>query len=297
MLILRTQVPPGFVHRFPVPSGPGGPLFSAMPAPAVALLLPGMSLNATIFPALPIPTLSPTFSRFAPDASGMDPYVAHLGALTATSAWREARTRIVVGHSFGGMLALAWLLARPDAASSIHGLVLIGTTAGPMFDAVRLRVAWWRSHAVRVGIRPFLPFWNGRRVTRALHRLLNGGAATNGTVNFRALPHHDDIRVGLAGWQATGWEARRAFRAAMDGFDVRGRLGEIGLPAIVLHGARDCYFPESTARALADGLPAGELRVLPEAGHVLPLTHGAAVVRAVTDLLRTAGYASAASSV
>jgi len=260
----------------------------------MALLLPGMSLNASIFPDLPIPTLSPSFSQFAPGAPGMEPYVSSLEALTADAAWTEARYRIVVGHSFGGMLALAWLLARP--AARVHGLVLVSTTAGPMFDAVRLRVAWWRSHALRVGIRPFLPLWNGKRVTRGMHRLLNGAAGSGTPVNFRALPHRDDIRVGLAGWQATGWEARRSFRSAMNGFDVRGRLGEISVPAIVLHGARDCYFPEATARTLVEGLPSGELRVLPGAGHVLPLTHGTAVVRAVNDLLRTAGYSPAAAS-
>ena len=267
-----------------------------MSAPAVALLLPGMSLNATIFPDLPIPALSPSFSQFAPGTPGMEPYVSSLTALTADAAWQEARYRIVVGHSFGGMLALAWLLARPATAATVHGLLLVGTTAGPMFGAVRLRVAWWRSHALRVGIRPFMPLWNGKRITRGLHRLLNGGTGNGTPVNFRALPHQDDIRVGLAGWQATGWEARRSFRSAMDGFDVRGRLADISVPAIVLHGARDCYFPEATARALAEGLPSGELRVIPDAGHVLPLTHGPAVVRAVADLLRTAGYASAAPS-
>jgi pimeloyl-ACP methyl ester carboxylesterase len=262
-----------------------------MPTSAVAMLLPGMSLNATIFPDLPIPTLSPSFSHFAPDGPGMAPYAARLTALAGSPAWAGARRRIVVGHSFGGMLALAWLLARPAAAGPVHGLVLIATTAGPMFHAVRLRVAWWRRRAVRVGIRPLLPLWNGKRVTRTLHRVLNGGYATNGSVDFRTLPHHDDIRVGLAGWQATGWEARRAFRSAMDGFDVRNRLREITVPTIILHGGRDCYFPEATARALAAGLPSGELRVLPDAGHVLPLTHGPAVTSAVLDLLRAAGYA------
>jgi pimeloyl-ACP methyl ester carboxylesterase len=249
-----------------------------------------MSLNATIFPDLPFPTLSPSFSHFAPGVPGMEPYAARLTALAESLAWRQARYRIVVGHSFGGMLALSWLLARPAAAAPVHGLVLISTTAGPMFDAVRLRIAWWRSGALRVGIRPLLPLWNGKRVTRALHRLLNGGQPADGTVDFRNLPHHDDLRVGLAGWQATGWEARRAFRRAMDGFDVRYRLAEITVPTIVLHGGRDCYFPEATARVLAGGLRSSELRVLADAGHVLPLTHGAAVARAVFDLLRTAGY-------
>jgi pimeloyl-ACP methyl ester carboxylesterase len=263
-----------------------------MPA-AAALLIPGMSLNATIFPDLPIPTLAPSFSRFAPDGPGMAPYAERLTALTASPVWREARYRVVVGHSFGGMLALSWLLERPAAAPPVDGLVLIGTTAGPMFDAVRLRVAWWRTHALRVGIGPLMPLWHGQRLTRALHRLLNGGDPSNGAVDFRRLRHQDDIRVGLAGWQATGWEARRAFRRAMAGFDARDRLAAIAVPTIVLHGGRDCYFPASAARALASGLPAAELRLLPDAGHVLPLTHGAAVTGAIFDLLRAAGYAPA----
>jgi pimeloyl-ACP methyl ester carboxylesterase len=102
--------------------------------------------------------------------------------------------------------------------------------------------------------------------------------------------------VGLAGWSATRWEARRAFRSAMDGFDVRDRLGGIAIPTIVLHVTRDCYFTVHTARSLSDGLPSGELRLIPEAGHVLPLTHGGAVVEAVSDLLTAARQAPAAPS-
>lgn len=267
-----------------------------MSTDAAALLLPGMSLNATIFPDLPMPTIAPAFSQFAPAARGMGPYVDQVTALTAAPAWEEARYRIVVGHSFGGMLALAWLLARPESAGRVHGLVLAGATAGPMFDAVRLRVAWWGERALRMSILPLLPFWNNAGMTRALHRLLNGRFG-NGQVDFRTLPHHDDIRVGLAGWSATGWQARRAFRSAMEGFDVRDRLSEIAVPTIVLHGDRDCYFTEATARSLADGLPSGALRVIPDAGHVLPLTHGGAVVEAVADLLTAAHQSAAASSV
>jgi len=201
-----------------------------------------------------------------------------------------------VAHSFGGMLALSWLLAHPAVQADLQGLVLIGTTAGPMFESVRLRVAWWGARALRVGIAPLLPLWDSSWVTRGLHRALNRGKKGGHALDFRRLPHHDDIRVGLAGWRATGWEARRAFRSAMRNFDVRDRLGRIAVPAIVLHGDRDCYFTERNARALADGLPRGELRVIPGAGHVLPLTHGDAVHRAVDDLLRRAGYSVAAAS-
>jgi pimeloyl-ACP methyl ester carboxylesterase len=117
-------------------------------------------------------------------------------------------------------------------------------------------------------------------------------------VDFRALPHHDDLRVGIAGWHATDWRARRAFRAAMRGFDVRDRLGAVTVPTVVLHGERDCYFTVGSARELAARLPAAELRVVRGAGHVLSLTHGDAVRNAVRDLLDRAGYgaSSVASS-
>ena len=263
----------------------------------VVLLLPGMSLNATIFPDLGMPTLAPEFNHFAPAAPGMAPYVEEVVALTRTPLWIEAPFRVAVAHSFGGMLALSWLLEDGEARVALDGLVLIGATAGPMFGAVRLRIPWWRSSALRVGVLPLLPAWNSVLLTRALQRLLDRGPPNGHPVDFGALPYHDDIRVGIAGWRATGWEARLAFRGAMEGFDVRARLGEIPVPTIVLHGEHDCYFTDATARTLAGGLPRGELRVIAGAGHVLPLTHGEDVRRAVDDLLRRAGYSAASSSV
>jgi pimeloyl-ACP methyl ester carboxylesterase len=104
-------------------------------------------------------------------------------------------------------------------------------------------------------------------------------------VDFRTLRHRSDLAVGLAGWRNTDWRARMAYRQAMDGFDVRHRLPEIGVPTVVLHGTRDRLFPLQAARRLAEGLPNAELRVIPGAGHVLPLTHGESVLLAVRDLL------------
>ncbi len=247
------------------------------------LALPGMSLNGTIFPDFGLPTLVAKLSDVVATGPGMTPHLAYLDQLTRVAQWQDASTRIVVGHSFGGMLALAWLLARPDQARAVTGLVLVSTAPGPMFAAVRLRVLRMAGWELRVGVRPLLPFWNSGIVTRAMHRLMNRGHLATRPVDFRALPQHDDIRVGIAGWRATPWAARRAFRSAMEGFDVRSRLGELGMPAIVLHGGRDCYFPLETARQLAGGLGA-RLRVIGEAGHVLPLTHGDAVAQAVDDL-------------
>src|SRR5688572_32538775 len=83
----------------------------------VALLLPGMTLNATIFPAFPFPTITADFTRLVLGRNGASPALAarRMGVyvdlldeiLTAEPAWHAER-RIVIAHSFGGMLALAW---------------------------------------------------------------------------------------------------------------------------------------------------------------------------------------------
>src|SRR4051812_26640008 len=85
------------------------------------LLLPGMTLNETIFPALPLPSIAVDFTTLALGRNGVTAdlrarkiavYVDLLDRrLTDQPMW-EAPRRIVVAHSFGGMLALAWWLAH-----------------------------------------------------------------------------------------------------------------------------------------------------------------------------------------
>jgi pimeloyl-ACP methyl ester carboxylesterase len=257
----------------------------------VALLLPGMTLNASIFPELGVPTVPVDFTRLVvgPDGwsaelarGGIGFYVERLAQrLAQETAWKMARRRIVVAHSFGGFLALAWQLQHAaDPAARIDGLVLIATSAGPLYDAVRLRLVGGERWAVRVPVAGLMPLWNHRGVTRALGRLWapNAGA---GAVDFRALRVRSDLRVGLAGWRNTDWRARRSYRFAMQGFDVRDRLGAVRVPTIVLHGPRDSFFPVDVARDLARRLPRGALRVVPGAAHMLPLTHGQEVLAAV----------------
>lgn len=260
----------------------------------VALLLPGMTLNATVFPDLGVPAVSADFTRLVVGEDGWSPELASrrmrfyadllAARLRGEPAWGAER-RIVVGHSFGGMLALAFLLAHSrDPIARVDGLVLIGTTAGPMFDVARLRVATLGRWEWRIPVTGLLRLWNHPAVTRAASRVLGNGADAT-QVDFRTLPRQSDLAVGIAGWRNTDWRARRSFRVAMEGFDVRQQLRELNVPAVVLHGTRDVFFPMSVGEDLARRLPRGELRPVPGAAHVLPLTHPDAVVRAVRELL------------
>lgn len=261
----------------------------------ILLLLPGMTLNATIFPELGLPTVSPDFSRLVISLDGsspelarrrMDFYVDLLAQeLRQSASWQGRRPRIVVGHSFGGMLALQWLTTRDqEATARVDGLVLVATTAGPMFDAVRMRLGSFRGRELRVPVTNLIRLWNHRGLTQLLARLLSPQGEPR-PVNFQLLASRSDLRVGLAGWINADWRARRSFRLAMEGFDVRSRLSRVTAPTVVLHGTRDTYFPLRAAEELAQGIPGARLKIVEGAGHLLPLTHPQAIRSAVEELL------------
>ena len=274
-------------------SGPSPfPAVDADERPAL-LVLPGMTLNGTTMPTFPWEAVTVDFTQFVPtqpdEAIDMGVYRRELdGILDGEPLWHRSR-RIVVGHSFGGMLALDWVLQGiRGGIRRAEGLVLVATTAGPMFDAVRIRVGTIAGRELRLPFAPLLPTWNRRAVTRTVKRLISGSGGSEGHFDFRTLSPPSDLAVDLAGWKNTDWRSMRAYRLAMRGFDCRGDLDRIDIPTVVLHGDRDSLFPVSMAEDLAGRLPRGRLHVVPGAGHVVPLTHGQTVVDAVQEVLNDA---------
>ncbi|WP_030667554.1 4-carboxymuconolactone decarboxylase [Streptomyces sp. NRRL B-1347] len=68
---------------------------------------------------------------------------------------------------------------------------------------------------------------------------------------------------------------------ALAAFDVRGELGSIGVPTLVLVGSEDQVTGQGEARTLVAGIPDARLAVVPGASHLAPVEQPAAV----TDLL------------
>lgn len=263
---------------------------------SVTLLLPGMTMNETIFPQLPGSAMSLTFNDLVLGTDGggeavrahrMNLYVRMLSDFLRTEPTWGRWPRIVVAHSFGGMLALKWLLTERDPGlRAISGLVLIATTAGPLFDRARIRLGQVGPRVIRIPLRPLLPLWNDSGITRAVKRFVCGDLSVE-RVDFRQIPEPTDLALDLAGWCNTDWRAMRSYRLAMEGFDVRDDLRRITVPTIVLHGTRDTLFPVSVGRELAAGLPNAQLTVVRGAGHGLPLTHPDEVKEGVRLLVRS----------
>ena len=218
------------------------------------LALPGMTLNSTIMPPFPWDWLSVDFTQFQPGlpdaAIDMSVYREALTERLAAEPLWQRRRRIVVAHSFGGMLALDWLIesARVGVRAA-DAIVLVATTAGPMFDAVQIRLGTIAGKEIRVPFKPLMPVWNRSSVTRIVKSLIAHAASTEGRVDFTQVIPPSDVAVDVAGWRNTNWRSMRAYRLAMRGWDRRADLDRLELPAVVLHGSEDTLFPISVAEA------------------------------------------------
>lgn len=146
---------------------------------------------------------------------------------------------VLAGHSMGGAIAQTFALQYPHM---LRGIVLVATGA-------RLRVhpdilQGIQEDMERVG--SLLVDWAyGQRATPDLKRQF--------LQQFTSVPQ--DVMYG-------DW-------AACDVFDVRDRLSDIQVPALVIAGSMDKMTPEKYGRFMAERIPQADLAVIEGGGHML----------------------------
>ncbi|MFG3104452.1 alpha/beta fold hydrolase [Streptomyces sp. NPDC048182] len=162
------------------------------------------------------------------------------------------------GCAFGGAVGVELALRVPERLAS---LALIA--ASPRFgtaDEFRQRGVIVRTN----GLEPI--------ARSAPERWFTGGfAAAQAAITEWAVQM---VRTTDPGCYAAACEA-------LAGFDVRGELGRVGVPTLVLVGSDDQVSGPGEARTLVAGIPDARLAVVPGASHLVPVEQPAAV----TDLL------------
>lgn len=78
-----------------------------------------------------------------------------------------------------------------------------------------------------------------------------------------------------------------AFWKAVEGVDLRPRLGEVEQPTLVIHGRLDAIVPLESAEQLAAAIPSSKLKILDDAGHGPPVTRPTEVADAIAEFLTT----------
>ncbi len=164
---------------------------------------------------------------------------------------------VVVGHSFGGRVAVHLAARRPEA---VAGLVLAGVPLVRL-SGTRPRVApGYR--AVRLARR--LRLISEATLERARHRY--------GSADYRA---------------ATGVMREVLVRVVGESYEEQ--LAALACPVHLVWGAADWLVPPAVAERARDLLAAGTLTLLPVVGHDVPAEAPEALAAAIREMLDGAG--------
>jgi proline-specific peptidase len=190
----------------------------------------------------------------------------------------------VLGHSFGGMVALEYALRFPQ---SLSHLLLVDTCGD----------TWWvRENAPEI----LAKRGYSAATVETARRFYTGQIEPNEFMpSMRKLAgayyHNPSPLVMTREILTVGMRTRArpeaqifAFSQLLKGWTVMDRLGEIKVPTLVLAGRDDFQFPPEHQAALAAGIPNSHLEIIERAGHNAPTERSAEVIEAVKHFMATA---------
>jgi pimeloyl-ACP methyl ester carboxylesterase len=187
----------------------------------------------------------------------------------------RVRRPVLVGHSYGGTIALAFAERHPHA---LRGLVLVDAAAAGTHVGSFERA---QAHAVKFLQLPVIHQIANATFSQLLSttsvEILDGQAFDPQPVDSahrHRLLAINMQRGNLKAYAGEELEANHAFG------EIDRRLGSIRVPAVVIQGAKDKLVEPKYGRKLAAELPHARLEMIP-GGHMAPYTHPDAVAAAV----------------
>ncbi|GHG91613.1 alpha/beta hydrolase [Comamonas sp. JC664] len=190
--------------------------------------------------------------HFRLDLAALEALVLHLGQPVH-----------LVGHSYGGFLALQAALAHPSLVKSLA-----------VFEPVAFGVLEpedWKDS-------PFLPSTFEGTGEAWLSAFVSGW---NGPGAWDALNAETQ-----QAFRKVGWKVYQEVITLSDDRTTRERYGTIAAPTLLLGGARTPAFERRVLERLSQVMPRTELQVFEGMGHMGPITHGPDVNAAILRHVR-----------
>jgi pimeloyl-ACP methyl ester carboxylesterase len=193
----------------------------------------------------------------------------------------------LVGHSMGGMVALAYL-GRPAADRPVepHGVVLVATAAGRLAERGVARLLATPATDVLCKFATRAPQRAVRLLTKPVRAALARQVGDHARATLATL--FDTAMAAASLTTAVG------FLPSLRSYDHYPMLASIRAHTIILSGGLDLLTPPSHARDLADAIPGATHVHVPRAGHMLPHEACDAVTDAIADAVLTGVYSNAA---
>jgi pimeloyl-ACP methyl ester carboxylesterase len=188
---------------------------------------------------------------------------------------------VLVGHSMGGMTAMALAERHPALAARVVGLALVATAAGELGATFP---EWLRT----VNERPFFAsaVWTGRHALArhpavlepAMRAMLVGRHPSRAALRKTSEVIAACRPTTLSGfWTTLGAHQRQAALATY-----------ADIPVHVMVGTHDRLTPPRYSRRIREALPHAEFTLFPDAGHMLPLERTDGVVSRLQALVGAA---------
>ncbi|WP_321798937.1 alpha/beta fold hydrolase [Caballeronia sp. J97] len=261
-------------------------------APVIALHCSGAGANQWRQLGETLDALNAGTARYtliAPEHYGCDSVGPWGGERAFTLADEAARTVEIidrqrgkvhlVGHSYGGGVALRAALERPHGVASItlyepsafHLLKGMGARGATEFAEI-LAIAARTAEGVVAGdlrgaARSFVDYWGGHGAWSALR---------------------PSVQAMLTRWVP---KAPLDFRALIHEPTPASAYAKLRIPTLVMRGEHAPAPTRLIAETLPDLMPAAKLIVVPDAGHMGPLTHAGAVNAAIAGHIADAARA------
>jgi len=216
---------------------------------------------------------------FGYSSGGYHPLAEQLSTIRRLIASLGSGRVVLVGHSYGGTLALAYAEQRPQ---DVRGLVLVDAAAAGersnAFDRAQSRLVQVLSWPV---VQPLAD-----ATFSQLLRSASAGQAEAAAFDPDGVDAAHRKRVLALNMKHDDLDAYAGEQLHADGVidDVDESLPQIQAPAVVIHGADDRFVKAERGRRLAALLPHARLEIV-SGGHMAPYVHPGVVAAAVQALL------------
>jgi len=183
----------------------------------------------------------------------------------------------VLGHSYGGFLALTYATGYPDSVSMVFA---VGTAASHRFYARAADVLEQRASPEQKELAPKLR-QNQVRTEEALRHWW-----------LTMLPlyfHRYDPAIGLQQVERMILNAETCAEVLADdlpNYDIENSLASVSAPTLVMVGRNDWVTPVSESELIVAGIPGSQLKVFEKSGHYPFIEENRDFVRVVVDFAR-----------